>query len=883
MNPSSTFNEENNWLPDEPKDFYASDEARRLAIETYRQQLNDPRYIAARLVEQQNGEIDVTSSDESIAKRIEDAITTQYALEEQGLPEDFTFGNALPSEEYEEIKNKVRLQSNELIKREAMRENVPPRFYALKIVLSTHPKLDEYESRYHSSELPRKFLLFMISKEALEEKDQTIQNQLIYSRFSATISYDEQILVTSHYLVHDKNNELQDLYANWKQCYSLIVNNVYKVNPSADESKQISQSISSFIVNNGIEGIVIIDLFIKKILEDSIEFYKKTLKKKAFYSDIQRAIKSKFNWIESLRGFNLVESLASYDELMTGDSSQNKLSGEQVNSLRVPYLTQVRFFPVVSIDRIRSNKAITVDYILSFLKEAQHPYLKVDGQRLEFPFSSITLTKELATKFIPFINILIMMIGEFVLLKVLTTPLPNESTIREVFEKDLTSVLTGFHPITDEKYYFGANDHGGLSKVYDLIKDEDLVLKQKQITLARCIRIILHGKVEDKQVDQQSLLDKRNQRKRMVHNHEMNMEDSGETSGHQLMCREKNIIARSLQDEKNDALFYIDNPIINDDEKDGNIYYKPKQALLELLCSREAMLSSDKKSIQLDEDDDGTIISSFFELAYYKDSIIKPFEQSDYILFFPLQDVSYLITYKELSRKDAYHVVMNEKLLLLLKNNESFYYKLMEHIKVHHTTTSVMSILLLCYFVTIFSMDTYQLFNPSHVTYLLNKIMPTVATESAVAAVSGQDGNKYELLDRLLSTTNIDIVSSLFTLFTIPVEKRDEIISYTKKFIWKHIKETFSFFIIHTVFPCLSLSISNGDVVQNNAQCTIIPTKTKIIAKPWLGIEPRHHLKNHCEECDEKTKVLSVIQFRDDIPVIMHVCENCVSRIHVSI
>ena len=128
------------------------------------------------------------------------------------------------------------------------------------------------------------------------------------------------------------------------------------------------------------------------------------------------------------------------------------------------------------------------------------------------------------------------------------------------------------------------------------------------------------------------------------------------------------------------------------------------------------------------------------------------------------------------------------------------------------------------------------------------------------------------------------MVSTIFTLFTIQKEKEAEIISYTKKFIWKMIKETFSFFIIHTVFPCLSLSISNADIIQNNGELSIVNKQKETIAKPWLGVETRIHRRNQCEECEkEDDMMLPIIQFRDDIPVIMHVCHHCVHRIHVSV
>jgi hypothetical protein len=138
-------------------------------------------------------------------------------------------------------------------------------------------------------------------------------------------------------------------------------------------------------------------------------------------------------------------------------------------------------------------------------------------------------------------------------------------------------------------------------------------------------------------------------------------------------------------------------------------------------------------------------------------------------------------------------------------------------------------------------------------------------------------------------TPNIDIISSLLSCITIPGDKRDEVISYTKKFIWKSIKESLPFFIMYVLFPCLLLSITLADLkIQPDGVITPIATLQVIAMHPKYnnpkytqGVQERTK-KLLCQHCGQMKVIIPTIEWVNLIPEKVNICEDCIPGFNVS-
>lgn len=474
-----------------------------------------------------------------------------------------------------------------------------------------------------------------------------------------------------------------------------------------------------------------------------------------------------------------------------------------------------------------------LDQLEKYLVLAKRPFQRDPyGIIHYFSFNVVTATSAISLK--EFMMNVIHGLADKLILESRLRKKVSEEELKTLFENQLSDVLSG-----------------GLDKVYEFIKDHEDIKYVIALSLSRIQKESKKPVVDVKP----SVIDKRSYRKRMVQKQVEYepLDNTDETCS--LLC--KDVLVRFATNEKPDQRFVYDASPLMDDN--GYLYYEPTPQLKSELCARDSRLKPKQDGIWINEG------SLQFILGRNNKGVVDEFTQLDYESFHPLDNLSGDTPFSRVRTNPMYLERIYHTLNEIVPHFESFYGII---IKYHHLKLN--QVLQFCYLLIVWNQPTFQLYHQD-----LIKLVHKRATPESISTI-------------VRNQPDHDVISSFFKV--VFHMKHDsvcgphtgiDVLRYTTNFIFQTIQQTFPFLQMVPPYPVLPIYDFSKDLLRLSETSLFIEhypdPETEVVVEKVLSekrFQGTHEKRVICS-CGSNEGVISTVQFRNGIPMIMLICDDC--------
>lgn len=591
------------------------------------------------------------------------------------------------------------------------------------------------------------------------------------------------------------------------------------INPTQETIDNIKKEITEFVSQHTQESWKFLDHFLIHWFLFRREQYS------GFPIDISiKQLELLFSWILDFDRLVLVRR--KYMKLIT----QKPISlpqDEQKDVLFKNSLVSSMYYPKLP------HKTI-LEEIKKYLILAKRPFrISQNGSKLFFSFDLVNSSNAIVLK--QFMMNVIHGLADKMILEARLRKKLSEQELQEKFDRELKEVLSG-----------------GLDKVYDFIKDHPDIQYVIQLSMNR---ILKESKKEAINV-KPSVVDKRSMRKRLVQHH---IENQDVQDDEDVKCSSlcENVLVRLPSNELPDEKYvYYANPLA---DENGYLYYGPSPYLKRELCARETTLKPSEDGVWIEG---GTFQ---IILARHNKGGVEEFTRLDYESFLPLYEISGSILFSDIRLRNNYLDEIYHRLNELVPIHFEYFYEkitMYNHLK-------LIQVLQFFYCMIVFRNPTFQLYHKDLIKLIEERVTP--ATLHTI----------------LRNHPDHDVLSAFFkVVFHLTHETAFgpytgvHVLQYTYQFIFQSIQKSFPFLIMNPLFPVLPifdfstalLKLSSTPLlIESYPDPTIEVVVPKKLSLNFHGIKPRMKV---CS-CGSNEGVFQTIKFKEGIPVLVWICDQC--------